>query len=56
VTEEKDKDVWDEIAESVTENNKEDIVAQLEKAVEFLANGGDKDLLAKFKAVIKKIK
>jgi hypothetical protein len=55
-TSEKAEPIWDQIVESVTEENKKDVVEELEKVIGFLENGGDQDLLIKFKATLKKIK
>ncbi len=49
--------VWDQILESVTEENKEGIIKELTEAAEFLEkNEGDPELIAGFKSTLKKIK
>ena len=51
------KTIWDQIVESVNEENKEAIVAELTSAASFLEESGtDPELLAGFKATLKRIK
>ena len=56
VVEEK-KTIWDQIVESVNEENKEAIVEELTSAASFLEESGtDPELLAGFKSTLKRIK
>ena len=57
MTEENKPDVWDQIVSSATENNKESIVKEIEDVIQILEKRNEeKELLTKFKAVLKKIK
>jgi hypothetical protein len=50
------EEIWDQMVANVTEENKKDIVEELEMVIGLLEARDDKDLLPKFKAVLKKIK
>jgi DNA-directed RNA polymerase subunit M/transcription elongation factor TFIIS len=47
--------IWDQLVESVNEDNKEAVLLQLGDAVEFLETTGDQELATKFKDAIKRI-
>lgn len=52
-----EKNVWEQILDSVTDDNKDAIKKELSNAIEFLEkSGGDKELIAGFKATLKKVK
>lgn len=53
---EKKEDVWDRMVSDVTDENKEAVIEELEMVIKMLEERDDQDLLANFKAVLKKIK
>ena len=53
---EKKQDVWEQIVSNVTEDNKQEVVSELESVIEQLEARKDKDLLPQFKATLKRIK
>jgi hypothetical protein len=53
---EKKEEIWDQMVSNVTEENKEDVIKELEMVIGLLEARNENDLLPKFKAVLKKIK
>jgi hypothetical protein len=47
--------IWDQIVDSVNDENRETVLSRLKDAVEFLEQTKDKELAAKFKEAIRRI-
>jgi hypothetical protein len=53
--EEVNNEIWDRMVSNVTNENKEDVLKELELVIRLLSEKGDKDLLPKFQEVLEKI-
>lgn len=50
-----EKDIWDQMIESIDTSNKEQALTELRAAQEFLEGSDNKELAKKFKSVITKL-
>jgi hypothetical protein len=51
------KSIWEQTIEAATDENKEQIIKDMESAIEFLeSSDGDPELIAGFKSTLKKMK